>query len=67
MVYTAYSESEWETLPDRYRKEVVGIRESGEVMQVPLCPECGGECANIYDDYLSCVECGSIRKLRVLG
>ena len=65
MVYTAYTEKEYETLPRRYRKQVVGVSEEGEILQIPLCPECGGEMME-QEGYLSCTECSCLRKKRIL-
>lgn len=66
MVYTSYTKEEWEALPEKYRKQVVGISDSGEVMQPPKCPECSSEMME-NQGYLSCIECGAIRRIRVLS
>lgn len=65
MKYTAYSEQEFKELPKKYKRIVVGIKENNEIIQVPLCPECGGEMME-QQKYLSCISCGCIRKLRVI-
>lgn len=66
MVYTAYTKEEEETLPKFYKKKVVGVKEGKEILQVPLCPECGSSMMEVDEEYLSCVKCGAARKMRVL-
>lgn len=66
MIITAYRADEWKALPDKYKKKVIGIMDAGEVIQPPKCPECGSEMME-QEGYLSCVECGCPRKLRIIG
>lgn len=66
MVYTAYSEKEYEELPERYKSQVVGIKEDEEILQVPLCPICGEEMMDVEEmpGVLSCIGCGIYRRAR---
>ena len=66
MIYTAYTKDEYEALTKLYKSQVVGISDCGEVMQVPLCPECGSEMMEIDTEYLSCITCGCTRHKRIL-
>lgn len=66
MIYTAYSEEEYNNISTKYKKQVVGIVECGEILQIPLCPECGDEMMEVDGDYLSCMTCGAIRRKRVI-
>lgn len=65
MIYTAYTEEQYNELPKKYRKEVLGISYKGDILQVPLCPECGGEMME-SEGYLSCTICGCICRKRVI-
>lgn len=66
MVYTAYSKEEYDKATPQHKKLVVGIEDCGEILQLPLCPECGSEMMEIESQYLSCIVCGAIRNKRVL-
>lgn len=65
MIYTAYTEDEYNNLPKKYRKDVLGISYKKDILQVPLCPECGGDMMEV-DEYLSCTVCGYINRKRVI-
>lgn len=65
MRYTAYTSEEWENLPKKYKEQVLGVKHNNEIIQPPLCPECGGEMMEI-EGYLSCIDCGCCRSLRVI-
>ena len=68
MVYTAYKSSEYKELNSFYKKKVVGVSDGNEVLQVPKCPECGGDMFEVegMTDYLSCVDCGCCRLKLIL-
>ena len=66
MVYTAYTKEEYDNASEKHKRKVVGIEECGEVLQLPLCPECGSEMMSVEEDYLSCITCGAIRLRRIL-
>ena len=56
MIYTAYSKEQYEELPKKYRNKVLGVSYEDNILQPPLCPECGGEMMP-EDGYLSCTVC----------
>ena len=66
MIYTAYTSKEYERESDKYKKKIIGIEECGEILQLPLCPECGSEMMEVESEYLSCITCGAIRRKRVI-
>lgn len=66
MIYTAYSAEEYKRASPKHQKKIVGVEECGEIIQVPLCPECGNEMMEVETIYLSCITCGAIRAKRVI-
>ena len=65
MIYTAYSEEEYKNLPQKYKKRVLGVSYEGNILQVPLCPECGSNMMEV-DGFLSCVVCGRVSGKRII-